>query len=185
MSMITALSLIALIAIIGGLLLTLIAFSRITFWRFRPVPLFANRVELWTLTASLTLAILGSLWLFMGPAYSGVTLTMSISSSGAVAQTVTDSSRSFYEANDPRIIALFTLPVVFALLPFSFLRSRMRPIIQGFCAFLLGGQGIIGMSGYGLFYAPSGAIMLLAGILALRAHAAQQSAPPDAASRRD
>lgn len=185
MPLITALSLFALVAVIGGLLLVLIAFSRIAFWHFRPAPLFANRAELWTLSASLAIAILGSVWLFVGPAYSGATHTMSISSSGTVAQTVTESSRSFYEVNGPKAIPLFTVPVAFALLPFSFFRSRIRPIIQGFCAFLLGGQAAIGMSGYGLFYAPSGAIMLLAGILALRAHAAQQNAPTDAASRRD
>jgi hypothetical protein len=184
MPLITALSIFALIAVIGGLLLALIAFSRIAFWRFRPTPLFANRAELWTLSVSLAVAILGSVWLLVGPAYSGVTYTMSISSSGAVAPTVTESSRSFYEVNGPKVILLFTVPVAFALLPFGFFRSRIRPIIQGLCAFLLGGQGIIGMSGYGLFYAPSGAIMLLAGILALKAHAAQLNAPTDAASRR-
>lgn len=184
MLLITALSLFALVAVIGGLLLVLIAFSRIAFWRFHPLPLFANRSELWTLGASLAVAILGAVWLFVVPAYQGVEHTMSISSSGTVSQAVTESSRSFYEVNGPKVIALFTVPVAFALLPFGFFRSCIRPIIQGFCAFLLGGQGIIGLSGYGLFYAPSGAIMLLAGILALRAHAAQQSAPTDAASRR-
>lgn len=184
MPLITALSLFALIAVVGGLLLTLIAFSRIAFWRFRPTPLFANRVELWTVSASLAAAILGSVWLFVSPGYSGVTYTMSISSSGAVANTVTESSRSFYEANGPKVIPLFTVPVAFALLPLGFFRSRIRPIIQGLCAVLLGGQGIIGMSGYGLFFAPSGAIMLLAGILALTAHADQLNAPTDAASRR-
>lgn len=179
MPLIAALSLFALIAVIGGLLLALIAFTRITFWRFRPGLLFANRSELWTLSASLAVAILGSVWLFVGPAYTGVTHT----SSGNVAQAVTESSRSFYEVNGPIVIPLFTVPIAFALLPFGFFRSRARPIIQGLCAFLLGGLAAIGMSGYGLFFAPSGAIMLLSGVLSLRAHAAQPNDPADASQR--
>jgi hypothetical protein len=182
MLLITALSLFALIAAIGGLLLALIAFIRIAFWRFRPRPLFANRSELWTLSASLAIAILGSVLLFVVPVYSGVTHTISISSGGTVAQVVAESSRSFYEVNDPKVIPLFTVPISFALLPFGFFRSRTRPIIQGLCAFLLGGLAAIGMSGYGLFYAPSGAIMLLSGVLALRGHATQPNDPTDAAS---
>lgn len=169
----------ALIAILGGALLTLIALGRIAFWRFRPAPLFANRAELSALGTALTAAILGSVWLFVGPAYSEATHTMSVSSSGAVAQSVTESSRSFYEVNGPMVIPLLIVPVAFALLPFGFFRWRGRPIAQGFCALLLGAQAAIGMSGYGLFFAPSGAIMLLAGILALSAHAAQQGAQSD------
>lgn len=179
MPLITALSLFALI---GGLLLALIAFARIAFWRFRPVLLFANRPEFWTLSTSLAVAILGSVLLFVSPAYSGVTHTISISSGDTVVQAVTESSRSFYEVNGPKVIPLFTVPIAFALLPFGFFRSRTRPIIQGLCAFLLGGQAVIGMSGYGLFFAPSGAIMLLSGVLALRAHADQPNDPTDAAS---
>lgn len=179
MYLITALWLFALAAVLGGLLLAIIAFCRIAIWRFRPARLFANRAELWALGTSLAAAIAGSVWLFVGPAYS----VMSVSSSGTVTQSVTESSVSFYEINGPAVVPLFTVPVVFAVLPFGLFRCRVRPIVQGLCAFLLGGQAAIGMSGYGLLFSPSGVIMLLAGIFALRAHTAQcdqTDGPPSA-----
>jgi hypothetical protein len=168
-------------AILASLLVTIVALVRIVIWRFRPMPLFTNRAELIALSASLVAAVIGSVWLFVGPGYSGTTYTATLSTSGAITRSVAEHSRSFYEVNgDPAVIFLFVVPVAFALLPFVFFRSRARPVVQGICAFLLSIQAGIGMSGYGLFFMPSGFIMVIACILALRGHAVQPGISPDA-----
>lgn len=175
-------------AVLASLLVTIVAFARIVIWRFRPMPLFTNRAELIVLSTSLVAAVIGSVWLFVGPGYSGTTNTVILSSSGTITRSVAEHSRSFYEVNgDPAVIFLFAVPVAFALLPFVFFRSRARPVVQGICAFLLSIQAGIGMSGYGLFFMPSGFIMIIASILALRGHAVQPGISPDVptdASRR-
>jgi hypothetical protein len=117
----------------------------------RCAPLVRNRPEQLAIGFSILLACIGSFLLFVIPAYSG--------SSG---------SRTFIEVNGPSVIPLFTIPVLFAFVPLVFWRVRVRAAIEGLCAFLLGGQAAIGMSGYGLFFGPSGAAMVVAGILAMR-----------------
>lgn len=182
MPLLSAIWLLAQCAMLASLLLVIVAVARIFIWRVRPVPLSTNRAELAALSASLAAAVVGSVWLFSGPAYFGTTHTMSLSSSGVIASSVAGHSRSFYAVNGPAVIPLFIVPVAFALLPFAFLRSRARPVVEGICAFLLSVQAGIGMSGYGLFFMPSGVIMVLAGVLALRGHIAPPGPPVDVAA---
>ena len=172
MDLVSAVALLAAAAVFGGALLALFALIRAAFWRFRPAPLLANRGELWAVNASLVAAVLGSCWLLFGPAYSGAIHSASLSSSGAISESVTHTTETFVEANGTGVIPLLTLPVLFTLLPFAFWRFRPRPIVEACCALLLGGQAAVGMSGYGLFFAPSGFIMLIAGVLASRSNAA-------------
>ena len=169
----------SLCVIVTTLLLVFFAFVRIVISRFRPIPLFTNRTELLVLSASLIAAVIGSVWLFFGPGYMGTTYTVIQSSNGSVARSVVENSRSFYEVNDRSMIFLFVVPVLFALLPFLFYRSRARPIVQGVCAFFLSIQAAIGMSGYGLLFMPSGFLMVIATIVALQEHAAHPGVSTD------
>lgn len=67
---------------------------------------------------------------------------------------------------------LFTVPLLFALLPLLFLHMRYRALAYAVCAFLLAGQAGVGMSGYGLVFAPSGLLLVLAGFVSLSFNAA-------------
>ena len=166
------LALLAAVAVVGGALLALVAVVRTVFWRFRSAPLHTSRIELWVLVASVAAAVLASLWLVVGPFYSGFSGSGSVSLGGSVQFTAVAGTRSFFAVNGPKVIPLLALPVLIALVPFSVARRGARAVVQGICALLLGGQAVIGMSGYGMFFAPSGVLMLAAGILALNNRAA-------------
>jgi hypothetical protein len=171
MPLLTVLALLAAAAVLFGALLALVGAVRAAL-QFRPAPFGSNRPEAWALAAAVLAAVLGCLWLFVGPAYVGFVGSGSISSSGATAISAVETTRSFYSVNGPKVIPLFVLPVLIALAPFGSRSWRTRPIVYGLCALLLGGQAAVGISGYGLFFAPSGALMVLAGILASRQNAA-------------
>lgn len=83
------------------------------------------------------------------------------------------SSKTFYEVNGLGVIPLFTIPIAFTLVPFAFYALRIRPIIQGAMGLLLGAQILIGMSLYGAAFGPSGVLMVLAALAALRTNTAQ------------
>lgn len=163
----TILWILAIIGILGSLSLVVVASVRIAFFHFRPSPLSTRHAENRLLQAALLAAIMGSVLLFVLPVYSGVVHTVSASSSGVASSAVTSQSSTFLQVNGPQVIPLFTVPVLFAVVPFAFARRRVRPIITGVCAFLLAGQAAVGMSGYGLFFAPSGVLMVLAGFVSI------------------
>lgn len=76
-------------------------------------------------------------------------------------------------AKGPRVIPLFTVPVLLAVAPFAFLTLRYRSFLIAVFAFLLAGQAAIGMSGYGLAFAPSSVLLMLAGFIGLLGRGAQ------------
>lgn len=179
MHALNALALLAVVAVVGGALLALIAVARSFMWRFRSAPLHASRIELAALTASVAAAVLAVLWLVVGPFYSGYSGSGSVSLEDAVSLSAVADTRSFFAVNGANVIPFLTFPVLIALVPFAAARRGARAGVQGLCALLLGSQAFIGISGYGLFFAPSGVLMLAAGILALHNRAAQPVAGAD------
>lgn len=165
-----------------------------------PPRLAQNVAEMRCLGASCLAAVLGSLWLFTFPAYTGTTCTVSASSedapirisrhnevnvNGETIEVVRYSSNvsfvageglgscetrtsTMYETNGPRVIAPFTLPILVTLVPWVFYAVRLRPLVEAIAAVLLGCQMAIGMSMYGVAFAPSAFFMLLAALVALR-----------------
>lgn len=161
--------LLAVFAFLGGALLALVATARALVWRYRSAPLYANRVELRTLSASVAAAALGALSLVVLPFKTGYSGSGSMSSLGSE---MSMSLPSVVEVSRPliafslQVIPLLVAPVLIALAPFAVARSGWRPIVQGLCAMLLGAHAAIGMTGYGTFFAPSGVLMVAAGIFA-------------------
>jgi hypothetical protein len=172
MHTLNVLALLAVVAVVGGALLALVAMARSFIWRFRSAPLYASRIELSALAASVAAAVLAVLWLLVGPFYSGFSGSGSISLGGTASLSAVAGTRSFYAVNGTKVIPFLALPILIALVPFAAARRGARAAVQGLCALLLGGQAVIGMSGYGLLFAPSGVLMLAAGILALNNRAA-------------
>ena len=152
----------------------------------RPPSLFSNRLERTLVLCSIAAAIVGSVLLFTMPAYSVVQNVQSISpATGATSKgNSSTGTRTFFEVNGPSVILFFTVPIVFCLIPLVFAHWRGRPITEALSAFLLAGMGFFGMSGFGLNFAPSAGLMLLAGIVAMRPHRTQPALPGDVASPR-
>jgi hypothetical protein len=153
--MLTADWIVSLSAVIGGALVFVAGLVGALLLPSRYVPLVRNRPEQLALGFSILLACIGCFLLFMLPVYNG-----------------TNESKTFIEVNGPYLIPFFTAPLTFAVFPLLFCRVRFRPAIEGLCAFLLGMQAVVGMSGYGLFFGPSGIAMVLAGILSIKSNAA-------------
>jgi len=128
--------------------------------------------EFKVMAAAVSLAVLGSILLFVLPVYSGsaATLAAEVLPDDTVRhrEIQINETRTFLEVNGPGVIPLFTVPIAFTFLPFLAQRSSLRPALQGLCAFLLGAQAAMGMSGYGLFFGPSGLAVLTAGLIAIR-----------------
>lgn len=194
------------VAIIGGVVAFVGAFVRVLLFRKLPIRLTENRAEIKFLAGSFVSALLGCAWLFLAPAYGGTSCTFSTSSpvvvtttreskigpNGETIEIISASStmtalgseggncksdrKTFYEENGSRVIPLFTIPILFTLFPWIFYALRVRPIIEAFLAFLLGAQMAVGMSLYGAAFGPSGVIMLLAALSALRTERARSSA---------
>jgi glucan phosphoethanolaminetransferase (alkaline phosphatase superfamily) len=142
-------------AVIGGALVFVAGLIGAVLLPSHYVPLVRNRPELLALEFSILLACIGCFLLFTLPVYSG-----------------TNESKTFIEVNGPYLIPFFIAPLTFAVFPLLFFRVRFRPAIEGLCAFLLGVQTAVGMSGYGLFFGPSGIAMVLAGILSIKSNTA-------------
>ncbi len=205
----TVLALFSYAAVIGGVFVTLGALVRIFLLRRLPLRLSQNRSEGGLLVASVVAGIFGCAWLFLAPAYVGSSCSVSMPSHNSVVTTTREKgtssngesievvssfssvrsvgssadcepkTKSFYEANGPKVIAPFTIPLALTLLPFVFYALRVRPIVEAFMATILGGQMAIGMSLYGVAFGPSGVLMLLAALAALRTNAAQQFVAAD------
>ncbi|WP_372987404.1 hypothetical protein [Marinobacter sp.] len=161
------------IAFIGGALLIVIGVGFSLFRRTQLTKLFANRPESIALFTSIFLAVAGFTALLVAPVYQGTETRSQISIEPATGITISEStteetSKSFVEVNGIEVLPLFIAPVFIALLPMLFFNLGIRPAVEGICALLLGGQAAIGMSGYGTFFGPSGLVMVIAGILALR-----------------
>lgn len=193
-----ALALFSYAAAIGGFIAAIGATVRVVIFRRLPARLSCNQIERRLLLASVIAAVLGSAWLFLAPSYgshscsstvavSSTTTTTQRSEVGADGERIevveyaaqstaipdenSDCKRStetFYEVNGPSVIPLFTIPIVFTLIPFAFYALRIRPIIEGLIALLLGAQLLIGLSMYGAAFGPSGVLMVLAALAALR-----------------
>lgn len=163
------------IAFIGGALLMVLGFAISLFSRTRLTKLFANRPEYIALFTSILLALAGFTALLVVPVYQGTETQGQISIESATGITISESttketSKSFVEVNGIAVLPLFIAPVFIALLPLLFFSLGIRPVVEGFCALLLGGQAALGMTGYGTFFGPSAVVMVIAGILALRPH---------------
>jgi|GEM_PF-4736108 len=161
------------IAFVGGALLIVIGFGFSLFRRTQLTKLFANRPESIALATSIFLAVVGFTVLLVAPLYQGTETRTQISLDSAAGVIIGESkteetSKSFVGVNSIAVLPLFIAPVFIALLPLLFFNLGIRPVVEGICALLLGGQAAIGMSGYGAFFGPSGLVMVIAGILALR-----------------
>ncbi|MGR9035356.1 MAG: hypothetical protein ACU83O_02050 [Gammaproteobacteria bacterium] len=152
----------------GGALLCLVGLALPAFEQKRRRDNPMSPPELKAMAAAMGLAVLGSILLFVFPAYSseGGTLAAEILPDATSRQTI--ETKTFLEVNGSGVIPFFTLPIVFALLPYFARRSCLRPALQGLCAFILGAQAAMGMSGYGLFFGPSGLAVLTAGLISMR-----------------
>jgi hypothetical protein len=153
--MLTAGWIVSLGAFIGGTLVFVAGLIGAVLLPSRYLPLVRNRSEQLALGFSIVFACIGCFLLFTLPVYSG-----------------TNGSKTFIEVNGSYLIPFFIAPLTFAVFPLLFFRGRFRPAIEGLCAILLGVQAAVGMSGYGLFFGPSGITMVLAGILSIKSNTA-------------
>lgn len=96
--------------------------------------------------------------------WSGPIAGSSIDSSGHCENT----ARTFIEVNGPGLIVVFSIPVVFTLLPWMFYGLRIRPLIEALLAMILAVLCVVGMSMWGAAFSPSAFFMLLAALAALR-----------------
>lgn len=155
----------ALLAICGALIAAF-ARNRIKLLRH-------NRLERTALFCSIGLAVLATTLLMVLPFYAGVSSTSTITvGPDGFSQVVSESNRSWFSrtlvgVNGPVVVVLIAAPILIAGLPLLFSRLRMRPAIEGCCALLLGGQALMGMSGYGVFFGPSALVMVTASVFAL------------------
>ena len=187
----TALWLFALAGLLGSVLLLLAGLGLLAFYSRRPFPVIATSTERKFVFAAFAAAILGSVGLFVLPAYQGSSCSVSVSAtvspaSPSQSSTVsipmsacTEHSPTFIQANCPQVIPLFTVPVLFAVIPFAFLRRRFRSVAFSVCAFLLAVQAAVGMSGYGLAFSPSSVLLVVAGFIGLCSQRAQQGVAPE------
>lgn len=183
----TALWLLALLGLVGSGLLLVAVLIRWALFSRHALPAVATALERTLLWLALVAALAGSASLLAMPAYQGGSCSFAAtvvapSGTASMASEVsiptadcTANSATFLQMNGPQLLPLFTLPVLFALIPFAFRHWRFRSLVYAPCAFLLAAQAAMGMSGYGLVFAPSSVALLLAGlasILRLREHAA-------------
>ena len=185
----TILWLLALVGLLGSVLLFLAAAFRLTFYKRRPFPVPAESSERRWVYAAFVAALLGSAGLFLLPAYKGssCSVSMSVTASQPASSNVVsfpmsscpESTSTFFQVNGPQVIPLFTVPIAFALIPFALFKLRLRGLAFALCAFLLAGQAAIGMSGYGLAFAPSSIFLVAAGFIGLSQRSAQQGVAPE------
>lgn len=188
----TALWLLALVGLLGSVLLFVAGCFRLALFSRRPFPVSATALERKLVLGALALAASGSAGLFVLPAYQGSSCSVSVtaavppaSASASNFVTVpmssgcTEHSSTFYQANGPQVIPLFTIPILFAVVPLAFLNRRMRSLGYAVCAFLLAGQAAVGMSGYGLAFSPCSVLLAVAGFIGLFSRRAQQGTPAD------
>ena len=187
----TALWLLALAGLLGSVLLLIAGFGLLAFYSRRPFSEVATSTERRFVFGAFAAAIIGSVGLFVLPAYQGRSCSASISATVSPASPSTSSvvsipmsactnhSSTFFQVNGPKVIPLFTVPVLLSVIPFAFLRLRFRSVAFSVCAFLLAGQAAVGMSGYGLAFSPSSVLLVVAGFIGLFSQRAQQGAAPD------
>lgn len=179
--------------LLGSALLLLVSAFWLSLPRYRALVKPAAASERHLLWAALVAAILGSLGLFVLPAYTGSSCSASLSvtvsppspssapvvSANIPASSCPEHRATFLQVNGPQVIPLFTIPVLFAVVPLVILRLRFRALVFALCAFLLAGQAAVGMSGYGLAFAPSSVLLVIAGLVGIFGRGAQPSAPAD------
>lgn len=174
----SALWLLAVAGLLGSLLLFVTAAFCLAFYKRRPFPVPAQQSERRLVLAAFAAAILGSAGLFILPAYTSSSCSASLSvtvpapSSASSSVSIPMSScpeqtSTFIQVNGPQVIPLFTVPILFAVIPLLLFKLRFRGLVFAVCAFLLAGQAAVGMSGYGLAFAPSSIILVLAGFLGI------------------
>ena len=104
---------------------------------------------------------------------------MPVDSADTLTSTCQARHTTFLQVNGLLIIPLFTIPVLFALAPLALLQQRTRTLAFALCAFLLAGQAMVGMSGYGLAFAPSSVLLVIAGFVGIFGRGAQSGIPFD------
>lgn len=169
MAFVTASWWLALSGLMGSLLLLLVALACLSMRRHRERISAAGPAERRLAWAVLLAAVLGSATLFVVPAYSGTECGQSVGPATASAGEMNCVERrsSFVAVNGPQVIPLFTIPLLFAVLPLLLLRWRFRGPVFAVCAFLLAGQAAVGMSGYGLVFAPASLLLVGAGFIGI------------------
>lgn len=182
--------LLALAGLGGSALLLFVAAQRLLFTRYRELLKPAATSERRWAWAALVAAVLGCVGLFVLPVYVGSSCStpLPVPDSGPSFSAPVDSLNipvspcparyaTFLQVNGPQVIPLFMVPVLFAMLPLALLRQRFRGLVFAVCAFLLAGHATIGMSGYGLAFAPSSVFLVVAGFFGIFGRSAQQGAP--------
>lgn len=184
----TVLWVLAMSGLLGGTALLLVSSFVLAVRRYRSLLRPASGTERRLVWAAVVAAVLGSLALVFVPAYKSTSCSVSVSVSAPSSAGVTpdtpdaacvEQTATFVQVNEPVVILLFTVPILFALVPLFLHRLRFRGVVLGICAFLLAGQAAIGMSGYGLAFAPSSVLLVLAGFVGVFRRGAQQGAPAD------
>lgn len=189
MTFMTVLWVLAMGGLLGGAALLLVSLFVLAVRRYRSLLKPAAGTERRLVWAAVVAAVLGSLTLAFAPAYESTNCSVSVSVTAPSSTGVTydtqgtacaEQTATFVQVNGPVVILLFTVPILFALVPLFLRRPRYRGLVLGFCALLLAGQAAIGMSGYGLAFAPSSVLLVLAGFVGIFRRSAHQDASADA-----
>ncbi len=162
--------------VVIGLLLfvgALAAMARALVWiaRRSSIASMPNRPEIAAASTSFATALVVSVVLLFVPVYAGTTQSRSFPSTGGVISKSVGFRRTLLQVNGERILLPLAVPVVTAVLPLLFRRSRGRAVLEASAATLLATFTVIGGFSIGLLYLPSAGAMLVAALLARPAHA--------------
>ncbi len=154
-----------------GLLLfvgALAAMARALVWTARRSSIASrpSRPEIAGASASFTTALVVSVALLFVPVYAGTTQTKTLPSRGGVVGNSARFHRTLLQVNGERALLPLAVPVVVAMLPLLFWRSRWRAVVEAGAATLLVAFTVIAGFSIGLFYLPSAGAMLVAALLA-------------------
>lgn len=160
--MIILLWFLALIGFLGGALLFLATSFRFGFPRYRSLVRPAGKIERYLVWAAFLAALIGSLSLFLIPLRTEIDCSASpritVSPEPNIIITVpsacSERGVSFVTINGLQVIPLLTIPIIFAVVPLALLGWFFRSFLFAVFASLLAGQAAVGMSGYGLVFAP-------------------------------
>ncbi len=162
--------------IVIGLLLfvgALAALARALVWiaRRSSIAPFPSRAEIAAASTSFATALVVSVALLLVPVYAGSTQSKTFPSTGGVISSSVGFRGTLFQVNGERILPLLAAPVVTAVLPLLFRRSRGRAVLEASAATLLAAFTVIGGFSIGLLYLPSAGAMLVAALLARPADA--------------
>lgn len=159
-----------------GLLLfagALAAMARAFVWIARgpSIASMPSRHEIAAASTSFVTALVVSVALLFVPVYATTIESKSFPSTGGIISNSMGFRRTLLQVNGERILLPLAVPVVTAVLPLLFRRSRGRAVLEASAATLLAAFTVIGGFSIGLLYLPSAGAMLVAALLARPTHA--------------